>query len=63
MALLNSITMDYSQYYDDTKPQCQTCLYCVYEMTLRSLMCQQDRHPITEREKWKPRDCDNYVKG
>ena len=55
--------MDYSQYYDDTKPQCQTCLYCVYEMNLRSLMCQQDRRPITEREKWKPRDCKDYVKG
>ena len=55
--------MDYSQYYDNTKPQCHTCLHCIYEMTLRSLMCQHDQHTITEHEKWKPRDCKNYVRG
>ena len=55
--------MEYSLYYDETKPQCYTCKYCIYEMSIRSLMCQQYHHPIAEREKWKPRDCKNYVRG
>ena len=52
--------MNKKEYYDESKVQCQTCLHCIYEMNIRSLLCQKNNHTITEQEKWLPRHCKDY---
>ena len=54
---------DYRKYYDETKPQCQTCIHCIYDMGIRQLKCSCRGHAMTEREKWLPRQCKDYERG